>query len=237
MIYNNYFHRHNCTIIALYILERPSAWSTSRIHPAWPLFRDELNLLLAFFHKCLPCLFWPTQYLACFNGSHFTLNPPFPAGQLNTSIQVNNTATPHCMYTDKHIYITFILLSIIFFTLLPFSWASWLAQTLPVWRTFIVMTILQLLWLTKAATYQSLKLSLLSIDGHNWRWIDIDSIDRYYRSILLVSFHRCYRSIGKRFLYFWSIVSTIDHKSLLWPMVIEPSVHTELIVSINRSNC
>ncbi len=119
IIFDNYFYGHNYTIIALYILERPSAWSTSRIRPAWPLFRDELNLLLAFFHKCLPCLFWPNQYLAaCFNGSHFTLNPPFPAGQLNTIIQVNNTATPHHMYTDTHIYITFKVLSILFFTLL-----------------------------------------------------------------------------------------------------------------------
>ncbi len=135
IIYDNYFYRHNYTIIALYILERPSAWSTLQIRPAWPRFRDGLNLLLTFFHKCLPCLFWPTQYLAaCFNGSHFTLNPPFPAGQLNTSIQVNNTATPHRIYTDTHIYITFILLSILFFTLLPSFWASRLAQTLPIWH-------------------------------------------------------------------------------------------------------
>jgi hypothetical protein len=37
--------------------------------------------------------------------------------------------------------------------------------------------------------------------------------------------------------FFWSIVLTIDHKSLLWPMAIDPTVHTESIVLINRSNC
>ncbi len=34
----------------------------------------------------------------------------------------------------------------------------------------------------------SLLLSVKFKDGHNRRWIDTDSIDRYYRSILLVSF-------------------------------------------------
>ncbi len=138
--YNNLRQLHNYTIKALFILEWPSAWSTSQIRPAWPRFRDELNLLLASFHKCLSCLFWRNQYLAvCFTDSHFTLNPPFPARRLTTSIQANNTAMPHRMYTDTHLYITFILLSILFFTLLPFSWASRLAQTLPVWHTYFLL--------------------------------------------------------------------------------------------------
>jgi hypothetical protein len=40
----------------------------------------------------------------------------------------------------------------------------------------------------------------------------------------------------KIFLNFWSIILTIDHKNLIWPMAINPSVHTQLIVSIHRSN-
>jgi hypothetical protein len=40
------------------------------------------------------------------------------------------------MYTDTHIYITFILLSVLFFTFLSFFWTSGLAQTLPVRHTF-----------------------------------------------------------------------------------------------------
>jgi hypothetical protein len=78
---------------------------------------------------------------------------------------------------------------------------------------------------------------------HRWaqsamdRWINTKGINRYYQSILLVSFSSMLSIHRLKFFYFWLIVSTIDHKSLLWPMAIDPSVHTELIVSINRSNC
>jgi hypothetical protein len=58
------------------------------------------------------------------------LNAPTLTGQLNTNVQINNTAMPHHIYTDTHIYITFILLLILFFTLLTFSWAGQLTQTL-----------------------------------------------------------------------------------------------------------
>ncbi len=62
--------------------------------------------MLALFHKYSSCLFWPTQYLAvCPNGSCFTLNPPLPAGQLNTSVQVNNMATLHHIYAHNHTYL------------------------------------------------------------------------------------------------------------------------------------
>ncbi len=68
------------------------------------------------------------------------------------------------------------------------------------------------------------------------------SMDRYqwYRSILSIDtfgliFIDDIDPSVKDFLL-WSIVSTIDHKSFLWPMAIDPSVHTESILSINWSN-
>jgi hypothetical protein len=53
-----------------------------------------------------------------------------PTGWLNTNIQVNNIATLHHIYTDTHICITFTLLFIPFFILLPLPWAGRLTQTL-----------------------------------------------------------------------------------------------------------
>jgi hypothetical protein len=35
--------------------------------------------------------------------------------------------------------------------------------------------------------------------------------------------------------FFWSIVSIIDHKILVKPMTIDPSIHFQLMVSIHRS--
>ncbi len=34
----------------------------------------------------------------------------------------------------------------------------------------------------------------------------------------------------KVFFYIWSIVSTIDHTNIIWPMAINPSVHTQSII-------
>jgi hypothetical protein len=130
--HDNFFLQHKYVIIVLYILERPSSWSTSRISPSWPQFRVELRLLLLCLMSIpLVCLgphgillFTPTTQVSC--------SPFLLAGQLNTDVQVNNTATLHLMHTHTHIYITFILLFILFFTLLPLSLAGWLAQTFPV---------------------------------------------------------------------------------------------------------
>ncbi len=139
--YNNLRQLHNYTIIALYICtwtafclkHLPNTFCMASIQ-RWT---EPLASLLPWVSSFL---FWLNQYLAvCFTGSHSTLNPPFRAGRPNTSIQANNTATTHRMYIDMHLYITFIPLSILFFTLLPFSWASWLAQTLPVWHTYFLL--------------------------------------------------------------------------------------------------
>ncbi len=82
--------------------------------------------LVALFHEHSSCLSWPTQYLAVYsNDSSFMLNPPLPTGQLNTHVQVNNTAMLHHIYTDTHIYITFILLFILFLILLPLYCAGY----------------------------------------------------------------------------------------------------------------
>ncbi len=72
---------------------------------------------------------------------------------------------------------------------------------------------------------------------HGWaqtamdRWIGTDSIDRYYWSYWppIVSIHRL------KIFSFWLIVSIIDHKILVKPMTIDPSVHFQPMVSIHRS--
>jgi hypothetical protein len=51
----------------------------------------------------------------------------------------------------------------------------------------------------------------------------IVSIDTFGLIFLMLSIHQ------SKILYFWSYVSTIDHKNLIWPMAIDPSVHTQLI--------
>jgi hypothetical protein len=90
------------------------------IHPSWPRSSVRLSLLLVLFPKYISCLLWPTQYLAvCSNGSCFTLNPFLTNWRLNTSVQVNNMAALHHIHRNTHIYITSVLLFILFFTLLP----------------------------------------------------------------------------------------------------------------------
>ncbi len=126
-----FFHAGNHTIIVLYILEWLSSWSTSRIRPSWPRSRVRLCLLLVLFPQVYSCLLWPTQYLAvCSNGSYFALNSFLADWQLNTSVQVNNTTELYHIYMDTHIYITSILLFILFFTLLPLLLAGRLPLTL-----------------------------------------------------------------------------------------------------------
>jgi hypothetical protein len=110
----SFFQMGNHTNIALYILERPSSWSTSRIRPSWPRSRVRMCLLLVLFPQVYPCLLWPTQYLTiCSNGSNFALNPFLIYWRPNTSVQVNNTSALHHMRTDTHIYITSVLLFIL----------------------------------------------------------------------------------------------------------------------------
>ncbi len=94
--------------MALYILERLSSWSTSRIHLSWPRSKGRLSLLLVLFSKVYSSLLSPTQYLAiCSNGSYFTLNPFFAYWLPNTSVQVNNTS-----YTHRHTYLRHININI-----------------------------------------------------------------------------------------------------------------------------
>jgi hypothetical protein len=131
--HSNLLHVGIHTVIILYILERPSSWSTSRIRPSWPRSRVRLRLLLLLFPKYISCLPRPNQYLAaCYNGSCFTLNPSLADCRLNTNVQVNNMTVPHHIHTDTHICITSISLFILLFTLLPLSLAGWLPWTLPV---------------------------------------------------------------------------------------------------------
>jgi hypothetical protein len=118
----SFFHTGSHTTMALYILEQPSSFSTSWIRLSWPRSRGRLSLLLVLFPQVYSSLLWPTQYLAiCSNGSCLALNPFLAYWQPNTSVQVNNTSALHHIHTDTHIYITSILLFIIFFTLLHTS--------------------------------------------------------------------------------------------------------------------
>ncbi len=75
-----------------------------------------------------PASCWSPQWLK------FHAHPSRLAGQFNTEVQVNNTAMPHLTQTYTHIHITFVLLSVSFFTLLPPPLAARLAQTLPIWH-------------------------------------------------------------------------------------------------------
>jgi hypothetical protein len=128
-----FFHTGNHTNMALYILERPSSWSTSRIRLSWHRSRGRLSLLPVLFPQVYSFLLWPTQYLAiCSNGSYFALNPFLASWRHNTSVQVNNTSALHHIHMDTHIYITSILLFILFFILLLLLLAGRPALTLPV---------------------------------------------------------------------------------------------------------
>ncbi len=114
----------------------------------------------ALFREHSSCLSWPTQYLAVYStDSSFTLNPFLLAGQLNTNVKVNNMATPHHMYTDMHIYITFILVFTLFFILLPFPWAGWRAQTLPFRHSWSASSPVQLYTYTRLVLDSNLCLS------------------------------------------------------------------------------
>jgi hypothetical protein len=130
-----FFVQHKYVNIILYILELPSSWSTSWIRPSWPQSRVELRLLLLCFMSILFVCLGPPSILLFAPRLKFQAHPSLLAGQLSTDVQVNNTAIPHLTYTYTHIYITFMLLLIFFFTLPPSSWAGWLAQTLPVWHS------------------------------------------------------------------------------------------------------
>ncbi len=90
-------------LYTLYILEQLLSWSTSRIRPSWPCPRVRLSLLPTLFHMYLPCLSWPTQYLAVsFNDSFFTRAPSLTTRQLNTDTRVNNMVI-YISYTMAHI--------------------------------------------------------------------------------------------------------------------------------------
>jgi hypothetical protein len=129
----SFSHMGNHTIMALYILERRSSWSTSRICLSWPRSRGRLSFLLALFPLVYSCLLWPTKCLAiCSNGSCFALNPFLAYWQPNTSVQVNNTSALHHIQMNTHIYITSRLLFILFFTLLPLLLTGRLPLTLSV---------------------------------------------------------------------------------------------------------
>jgi hypothetical protein len=129
----SFFLTGNHTTTALYILVRPSSWSTSRIRPSWPRSRVRLCLLLVLFPQVYCCFLWSTQYLVnCSNSSYFALNPFLAYWRPNTSVQVNNTSALHHIHMDMHIYITSILLFVLFFTLLPLLLAGRLPLILSV---------------------------------------------------------------------------------------------------------
>jgi hypothetical protein len=133
VIHDNLFLQHKYVVIILYIHEPPSSWSTLQIHPSWPQSRVELRLLLlCLMSVLLVCLGPPSILLFAPTAQVSHSTPSLLTRRLITSVHVNNTAMPHLTYTYTQIYITFMLLFIFFFTLLPSSWAGWLAQTLPV---------------------------------------------------------------------------------------------------------
>jgi hypothetical protein len=97
--HDNFFLQHTYVANVLYILERPSSWSTSRIHPSWPQSRVELRLLLPCLMSILLVCLGPPSILVIAPTTH----PSLLAGQLNTNIQVNNAANAHF---GTHIHIS-----------------------------------------------------------------------------------------------------------------------------------
>jgi hypothetical protein len=101
-----------CGTTYLYILERPSSWSTSRILPSWPQSRIELRiLLLSFIINLLVCFGPPSILLSV--PTALVSRSPFPVSwQLNTNVQVNNMAAPNHIYTQAHTYLYHIYITI-----------------------------------------------------------------------------------------------------------------------------
>jgi hypothetical protein len=134
-IHGNFLYVGNQAIIILYILERSSSWSTSEY------VLCGLNPGL----ECASCWFsFPSIFLftlahpvSCCFGSCFALNLFLADWWPNASVQVNNTTAIHHIHTDTNIYITSILLFILFLTLLPLTLGGRLPQTLPVGNRYI----------------------------------------------------------------------------------------------------
>jgi hypothetical protein len=101
--HENFFSQHKYVIIVLYILEQPSLGAPHEyvLHGLnqglnWGF---SCSVLWAFFlfvlaHSVSCCLLQRLKFHA---------HPSLLVGQLNTDIQVNNTAMPHLMYTHTHI--------------------------------------------------------------------------------------------------------------------------------------
>ncbi len=119
------FHTGNYITMSLYILERPSSRSTSRIRPSCPQSRVRQNLLLDLFPQVYSCLFWPTQCLAvCSNGSHFALNPFLACWWPNTHTSKQHLST--ISHTHGHTYFRHIDI-IIHSSSLHFFYSFWQA--------------------------------------------------------------------------------------------------------------
>jgi hypothetical protein len=102
--HDNFFLLYNYAIMTLYILERSSSRFTSRIRPSWPQSRVRLRFLLLSSISILLVCFGPPSILLFTPTTHVShSNPPLPAGQLNTNVQVNNMATLHHIYTKSYI--------------------------------------------------------------------------------------------------------------------------------------
>jgi hypothetical protein len=132
-----------------YILDQLFSWGTSRIHlsrpvTASPSHQNEPRANPSPKYTVLVCLGPPSilLFVPPFHVSH--VQPPLPIGQLNTSIQVNNMAMLHLIYSTTviHICITFISLFLPFFILLPHFWAGWLAPVLLVGNNNLTLIIL-----------------------------------------------------------------------------------------------
>jgi hypothetical protein len=133
------FHTNNYAAMPLYILERPSSWSTSRIRPLCPRSRVWPNLLLDLFPQVYSFLLWPIQYLAvCSSSSHFTIDTFLACWWPNTCTQVNSTLVLHhihwtSIFTSQRYY------SFSFFTLLPPLLAGRLSSSLRLGHTYALV--------------------------------------------------------------------------------------------------
>jgi hypothetical protein len=104
--HDNFFLLYNYAIMTLYILQRSSSRFTSRIRPSWPQSRVRLRFLLLSSISILLVCFGPPSILL-FTPTHVShSNPPSPAGQLNTNVQVCKQHGYATSYIFKVTYIS-----------------------------------------------------------------------------------------------------------------------------------
>ncbi len=127
----------------LNILEQPSSWSTSRIHPSWPCSRLKLSPTLASPYDHASCCHdQPSILLFIAKGqvSHLVPSAIWVASHQCTSKHHNNATRHMCTHaytSHQHYYSSFLS------THLPYFLAGWMTPTRHVGYTRSIKTTLR----------------------------------------------------------------------------------------------